>query len=99
MIYESISAFVGSKTTHADRITAIDALIDAMLLTLADATNGMNPTVEEYQLDDGQMKIRTRYRSISDVEAGIKSLEKLKQMYVNRYNGHVSVLRDVRGLS
>lgn len=89
-------AYIESKTTLLERINAIEALIDAMILSLADYAAGNNTSLDEYQLDDGQMKIRTKYRSPKDVDAGIKALENMKQMYMNRHNGRVMTLRDNR---
>ena len=92
----TVTQYLESKTTLQERITAIDSLIDSMILRIGEVVNGMNVSVEEYQMDDGQMKIRTRYRNVKDVEAGVASLEKMKQMYVNRLNGRVFNLRDSR---
>ncbi|WP_300440733.1 hypothetical protein [Christiangramia sp.] len=88
--------YIESKKSLEARIIAIDALIDAMILSLADYAAGQNTAIEEYQMDDGQMKIRTRYRTPGDVDSGIKALERMKQMYVNRYNGRTFLLRDNR---
>ena len=46
-----------------------------------------------YVMDDGQMKVTTIYRSVDDVIKGVEALQKLKQTYINRYNGHTTVLR------
>jgi len=88
--------YIESKTNLLARIQAIDALIDAMILSLADYAAGQNTAIEEYQMDDGQMKIRTKYRSPKDVDAAVIQFEKMKQMYVNRYNGRITYLRDNR---
>ena len=81
------------------RIEAIDALIDAMILRIGEATADPAQTnFVDYMMDDGQMRIRTTYRGVADIEDGIKSLQKQKQYYVNQYNGRQTVLRDVRGL-
>lgn len=90
------SQYIESKTTLRERVIAIDALIDGMILRMADVTAGLNVSVEEYQMDDGQMKVRTRYRNVKDVQAGVHSLEVMKQMYQNRLNGRVSIMRDSR---
>lgn len=92
----TVTQYLESKTTLQARIDAIDALIDKMILRITEVVDGMNVSVEEYQMDDGQMKIRTRYRNVKDVEDGVASLEKMKQMYVNRLNGRVFNLRDQR---
>lgn len=82
-----------------ERIEAIEVLIDNMYLVLADVAGGQNAVIDEYWMDDGQMKVKTSYRSVVDVEAGIQALEKSKQRYVNAFNGRGVVLRDVRGLN
>ena len=90
----TIAEFLESKTTLQERIFALDVLIDKLILSTAEAVEGMNPSVSEYQLDDGQVKIKTSYRNIDDVLAGVKALEQMKQMYVSRLRGRVVVLRN-----
>ena len=90
-VFLSISQYIECKQTLYDKIVAINNLISAMELKLVEATTNTN--YSEYQLDDGQMKVRTVYRSTKEVTDGILALEQLKQRYVNRYNGRVKVLR------
>ncbi len=97
--YNTISLYLESKESTLERIKAIELLIDAMVLKMADVTGGQNSIVNEYWMNDGQMSVKTSYRSINEVQEGIKSLEKMKQIYVNRYNGRDFVLRDVRGIN
>ena len=92
--YASISLFLESKQTLIDRVNAIDSLVDVMILSMADHAAGTGPTISEYQLDDGQVKIRTAYRSIKEVEDGILALERMKHLYLNRLNGRITILRD-----
>lgn len=87
----TISQYIECKSTLLEKIKAIDAVISAMELKLLDVTE--STALDEYQLDDGQMKVRTKYRSVADVMAGITGLEQLKQRYVNRYNGRRIVVR------
>lgn len=87
----TISQYIESKTDLLKKIQAINALISAMELKMLDVTD--TAEYDEYQLDDGQMKIRTKYRNVSDVLKGITGLEQLKQRYVNRYNGRSTVFR------
>jgi hypothetical protein len=87
----SISQYIDCKPNLLTKIQAIDNLISAMELKLVDTVGQVN--YSEYSLDDGQMKIRTVYRSPNDVLAGIDALEKLKQRYINRYNGRRTVFR------
>jgi len=95
----TISIYLESKSSTLERIKAIEALIDSMVLKMADVVGGSDATINEYWMDDGQMKVKTSYRGVKDVEAGIQALEKMKQRYVNKYNGRGFVLRDVRGIN
>lgn len=89
--FMSISEYLGTKTSITARIEAIDSLIDSILLKIADTVG--NVDISEYQMDDGQMKVRTSYRSPQDAIKGIEALEKIKQMYLNQLNGRVTVFR------
>jgi hypothetical protein len=89
--FYTISQYIDCKTNLLEKIGAIDSMIAAMELKILDATGSAE--YDEYSMDDGQMKVRTKYRSVEDVLAGIKALEQLKQRYVNRHNGHTQVFR------
>lgn len=94
----TIKEYIQSKSSSAGKIAAIEALIDKMLLDTIDPEGNPpdwidNSGVASYTMDDGQMKVSTQYRSIDQVVKGIKSLEQLLQMYINRHNGHMTVLR------
>lgn len=98
MSYCTISVYIESRSKAIGKINAIQEIIDALELRLVDVAAGQAAIIDEYQMDDGQMKVRTSYRSMDDVIAGISALEKIKQRYINQYNGRGVVLRDVRGL-
>ena len=83
--------YIQSKTTLNAKIIAIEALIDTMLLSSIEAIE--NSGTASYSMDDGQMKVMTQYRSMAEVTAGVLALEKLLQIYINRRNGNVTVLR------
>tara|TARA_R110000782_G_C14703738_1_gene402400 strand:- start:44 stop:337 length:294 start_codon:yes stop_codon:yes gene_type:complete len=87
----TISEYIECKTTLLDKIKAINALISSMELKILDVIEGA--VYDEYNLDDGQMKVKTKYRNPKDVTAGITALEQLKQRYVNRYNGRRTIFR------
>jgi hypothetical protein len=90
----TISDYIASKSDLKSKIDAIDILIDKMILSVTESIDGVGSNISEYQLDDGQVKIKTSYRSIGEVKSGVDALEQLKQMYVNRFKGRVTVLRD-----
>lgn len=87
----TIKSYVESCTTVRAKITAIDVLIDAMMLKMVDIIDTSEAV--SYRLDDGQMNINTEFRSVEDAQKGVLSLEKLKQMYINRLNGRTVVFR------
>lgn len=87
----TVKEYIQSKTTLLDKINAIESLIDSMILNTAEAID--NSGVASYSMDSGQMKVTTNYRSVEEVNRGIKALEQTLQMYINRYNGRVLVLR------
>ena len=87
----SVSEYIQSCSTLKSKIAAIDNLIDAMIINAAEAID--NSGTASYSMDDGQMKVTTNYRSVEEISLGIKHLEKIKQLYVNRLNGSITVLR------
>jgi len=95
----TISIWLESKTTLADRVAAIELLIDKMILKIGESLDDKNVTIERYWLRDGQMDIQTTYRTLDDIYKSVTTLERMKQMYLNRLNGRSFVLRDARGLT
>lgn len=99
-IFESPKIYLSSARTLQDRIDRLELLIDAMILSTLNVVDSddYNPNVSEYQLNDGQMVVKTVYKTNNDVFASIKQLEGIKQMYMNQLNGRVNSLRDIRSL-
>lgn len=87
----TIKEYIQSKPDILSKIKAIEALIDSMILNTAEAID--NGGTASYSMDTGQTKVMTNYRSVAEVNAGIIALEKTLQLYINRYNGRVTVLR------
>lgn len=87
----TIKQYVASKDSLESKITAIESLIDALILSTLESID--NNGTFSYSMDDGQMKVTTQYRSTAEVTQGIHALEKIKNIYVNRCNGHLTVLR------
>lgn len=92
MIFESASLYLESCTTAAARITALDAIIERLLVVAATAAETGH--IDEYWFDDGHIKIRSKYRSVQDVEKSIMSFQRLRDMYANRKTGRVTRLID-----
>jgi len=87
-VYNSETIYIQSKTTAAAKVCAIDALIDALFLQMASVVGTSN--IEEYQLNDGQTTIRTKYRSPDQITATINVLEQMRNRYLNRLNGRIA---------
>lgn len=83
--YTSISQYVDSKQSVLEKIQAYDRLIVAMEETLLNGITSGH--LIQYELDDGQMKVRAQYRNVTDMTKALNGLEMLRQRYVNRYNG------------
>lgn len=84
--YPSFRAYFEDSDTIEDRITRIDTIITALLTLMA--TSALEDDVSEYRLNDGQTTIGVTRRSATEIERSIMSLERLKQMYIKRINGH-----------
>lgn len=92
MLYQSASEYIDSRTSIAAKIAAIDAIISALLTTAATAAADDN--INEYWLNDGQTQIKTIYKGAHAIQRSINEFERLRQMYVNRLSGRVTVLMD-----
>ena len=89
--YLSISQYVDCASNTYDKIIRYNNLIDALELKIIKSI-GQSGYVE-MNFDDGQMKVKSTYRSIQDMESGLLALEKQRQRYINRYNGRSRNLR------
>jgi len=85
VVYDSADIYISSQTSLKAKIIAIDAIIDALLVTCLKAASTGNVT--EYNLDTGQTKIKTMYRSPKEVSDAITAFQGVKNYYVNQLNG------------
>lgn len=85
VIYDSAYKYIDSATSLKDKICRIEAIIDKLLETALTSASTDNFT--EYALDDGQSKIRATYKGTDAIFNSINTLERTKQIYVNRLNG------------
>lgn len=90
--YDSADIFIRDATSLQAKITRIDAIITA-LEDIA-LTGAANDNIQEYELNDGQVKIRTEYRGVDSIFKSIMGFERIRQMYVNQLNGRVIRLVD-----
>lgn len=90
--FDSAGLYIQSKKTLQDRILAIDAIIEALELTALNMAG--KDDIQEYHLNDGQTIIKTIYKGSVGVASAIDDFERIKQRYVNRYNGRMVRLVD-----
>lgn len=90
--------YIESASDLETKILRLQTIIDALELRMAEVGAG-NATTQEYEIDDGQIRINTIYRSPDSIGKAILIYERLKQKAINQYNGRGYVLRDWRGLS
>ena len=83
--YTTISEFVEAKSKLIGKIATYDLLLEQMELAML--TGIESGHLVQVELDDGMMKLRTQYRNVNDLTKAITTIEKLRQMYINRYNG------------
>ena len=87
LIFDNCGLYIESKSSMADRITAISAVIVAMEAALLRAASGQD--VSEYQLNDSQTIIKVTNRGVDAITKSMQALIALKQYYINNYNGRV----------
>lgn len=85
-----VSHYFEEKSKLIGKIATYDLIIEGMEKAILEST--VSGHLVQYELDDGQMKVRTMYRSIKDMTSAMQGLIKLRQMYVNKHNGSVVVL-------
>lgn len=88
--------YIQSAADDYARLQRIESIIVALELQMLSST--ANEPIQEYSLDDGQVKIRTMYRSIESMQKGIFVLEQMKNRLLNSLNGHQIVIRPWQGL-
>jgi hypothetical protein len=91
------TVYIESASGLIERITRIDTIIDA--LELRQVAVVANSDVEEYFINDGQIQIRTLYKSAESIAKAIEAYEKIKQKCLNKLNGRGAVLRPWQGMT
>ncbi len=99
MIFESIPQYLETVNSLVQRLEKIDLILNQMENSML-ASQGNSQTgeqarpgvdlVEEYSLDDGQTKIRTKYRDVSAFIGSYGQLMKLRNMIQARLNNNIS---------
>lgn len=89
--------YITSATSKLERLERINQIIEG--LELHQITVIGNSDIDEYQIDDGQVKIRTIYRSASDIAKAILSYTRIKNQLLSELNGRQVALRPWQGMS
>lgn len=79
--YESCTSYISSATSIKEKIAKIDDIIDAMLDASLVAAES-NGDIQAYELDTGQSRIKTTYKSMSELSLGIEKYRQLKDLYI-----------------
>ncbi len=91
MIYQS--KFVYITISDSDEIKALER-IKALMYANAETIVGSSH-LEEYDFDDTQIKVKTKYRSMSDLMSDIDAIDKKIQRLRNSLS-RVSITRSYR---
>ena len=89
--------YIQSATSLRDKVTRYNQIITALEDQMLNVASGV-ADISEYQLDDGQVKIKTLYRDPSAIANAINSYSFLRNRALNELNGRVFTFRDKRGL-
>jgi hypothetical protein len=92
----TISGYIASKPDMLAKIAAIDNLMDVFLASMLDSFSGPAAGTQSYELDDGQVRVKTSFRSINEMKTALQLLRIEKNKYINDYNGRCSVAQDKR---
>lgn len=92
----TISGYIESKTDMLAKIAAIDNLMNVFLASMLDSFSGPAAATQSYELDDGQVRIKTAFRSINEMKTALYLLRLEKNKYINGFDGRCSVAMDKR---
>jgi hypothetical protein len=85
IVYTSESQYLESCASLQQKITAIDAIITALITSATKAAT--KDGIQEYWLDDGQTKIKTIYKGVDQIWASINAFKRLRNEYVEQLSG------------
>ncbi len=99
VIYDTCAIFINAATELQERVINIKLVMRALRAQrLAAALDPSMSGILEYQLDDGQTKIRTVYRSLSEINTSMNVLERELQDCYNQLNGRITRSVDSKNL-
>lgn len=92
----TISGYIESKTDILAKIEAMKVLEAAMMASMLDLLSSPGANISMYELDDGQVRIKTGFQTMKQLEDGLNGLRKIKNIYINQFTGRCSVAQDKR---
>lgn len=92
----SITGYIESKCDIAAKIVAINNIIDLFMASMLDSMSGVSAGTQMYELDDGQVRIKTSFRSMNDIKTALFLLRTEKNKYINSFDGRTFVAQDKR---
>lgn len=91
-IYDSSYIYITSASTLREKITRVDAVIDALMTSALKAA--ATDQIQEYTLNDGQTTIKEAYRGAEAVLKSVEGFERIRNKYISQLNGRVMRLVD-----
>lgn len=97
VVYDSADIYILSATSLEEKIAKVGLIIDALLdMSIKAAGTG---NFEEYNIDDGQTKIKTVYRNVKEITTSIMAYQLIQDRLIaqlnNQQTGRVKRLVDV----
>lgn len=96
LYYDHEALYIFSKTKAAERVAAIDNIIDTLLITVMSSVQKGN--IQEYMLNDGQTIIKTVYRNPDEVTRVVERLYKLRNLIAQDINSRSVRLVDAKNI-
>ena len=88
--FTTIPQFFECASKLIGKVAVYDALIEAFEKAILEST--VSGHLLQYEMDDGQMKVRVQYRNTKDMVTTMEGLIKLRQYYITKHNGRVTRL-------
>lgn len=83
--FNSAYDYISQATTYKDKIAKLDLIIEALEDSVLQAAGQSHIT--EYDLNDGQTRIKAAYRSPKEVADSINAFEQMRERYKNKLHG------------
>ena len=97
VVYSNEFDFIQQCPSRQDKIKAIEAIQDTLILQMAKGALTSDKT--SYTLNDGQTQISVNYRSVEEMQKMWDSLERIKNKYINSITGRIVRLVDSKNLN